>query len=576
MRPWARPVLATPVLATVVGLCIACGSGEEKADVTQPETVVAEMNGGEVTAADVDRHVLGLPAAQRPDPQGDPVEQYGTIARRIAADRLLLAEAALVGADQDPRFRLVERRVERQVLSDQYLRQQLALDPVTEEEVRQYYDDNLEEYQRDEKRRLSHIYQRFGPDKDRDQVVTTLNELRERLLVGEDFARLAREHSESETRHRGGEIGEIGRGHFTPDFDRVVFALEERLPSTPVVTPDGAHLFMVWEIWEERRFAFDEVRRSIYEQLQAERLISSRREIAAALPVPDNPFVPSRQEITQLLRLGDPATVILRLGDFAITTAQFREILQEQRRLLGAKYTPDLPFQLLEEIHDREIIYQHLQSAGTAEDAGPDDANEQVQRERDRELALFFARRQMTLFVERRADVLQRHYDNNKMRFASPLRLHLRRLTLPFGADGTQSMAVLEAARSSLDAGQQTLEELAEKYSGEVVDLGFLSAAQFQAMAPRAVGLVFLLKEGEHSPPMTRGEVLVMFQALAREDPQPRALALVRDQVVEDYLTHYSADVFAEMTNAMLEEAEFRLFPDRLAKIKPGVKPTPG
>jgi parvulin-like peptidyl-prolyl isomerase len=549
-------------------LAVGCGKpaeepkGSAAIPLTDSGLVLAESRLGPITAADIDRYILDLAPGKRPDAAGDRGEQYTSIARRIAVNRLVLEEATLVGADQDPQFRTLERRIERNATSDEYLRSLPPVAPITSDEVRAVYDQNLEKYQREEKRRVSHIYKRFRPDSDREQAVAELMELRQRLLAGEHFDLLAREHSDSETRHDGGLVGEFGRGQFTEDFDRVVFALEERQPSKPVVTSDGVHLFMVWDILQERSFDFEETRPSITQELAVERRSEQLREAAAALPQPEERFTPSRQEIGQILRLGDPATVVLRLGDFTLTIAQFQEILIAQRRLLGAKHVPDLPFQLLEDIRHREVIYQYLKNQGA--DAI---SQERLRTERDRELVLYFARRKMTSWLERRPDLIQRHYDNNRMRFASALRLRLRVLSIPFTKDGAAVMAKLEAARVDLDAGDLRLEDLASAHGGEVRDLGFASAAQVQATAPKAMRFVFLLQPGEHTPPYVRGKALVMFQVLERQDPQPRPLALVRDRVVQDYLTHYSVEVFEELSTELLEEAEFQVYSERLESL---------
>jgi len=39
---------------------------------------------------------------------------------------------------------------------------------------------------------------------------------------------------------------------------------------------------------------------------------------------------------------------------------------------------------------------------------------------------------------------------------------------------------------------------------------------------------------------------------------------------VQDHLTHYSANIFDQLSGEMLEEAEFRLHPERLAKLGAG------
>jgi len=352
--------------------------------------------------------------------------------------------------------------------------------------------------------------------------------------------------------------------------------LAQRVPSEPVTTQDGAHLFWVQSSVEARKFEFEDVRTSILEEVMSQRRVDQLQEAAAARPQPEPRFVPSREEALQLLRLGDPATVVLRLGDFSLTVAQLQEILQTERRMLGAKQVADLPFQVLYEVRDREVIYQHLRAGdedGTGRDSVPE---EQFRRARDKELVQYYARRKMISWIERRADLVREQYENNRMRFASRLRVGLRWLVIPTGEDGPAVMAQLEAAKTDLDRGTLQLEDLATSYGGEVKDLGVVSAAQVQSFAPRAMRFVFLLKPGEHSPPYASGESLVMFQVTERQDPQPQALALVRDEVVQDYLTHHAPGIFQELTDEMLQAAEFRVYHERLVGFGPVAPTFPG
>ncbi len=136
-------------------------------------------------------------------------------------------------------------------------------------------------------------------------------------------------------------------------------------------------------------------------------------------------------------------------------------------------------------------------------------------------------------------------------------------------------MARLEEARSELDAGRLGLEDLGVALEGRVRDLGLVTAAQLQAADPRALRFAFLLKDGEHSPPYQLGRALVMFQVTARQEPAPRPLALVRERVVQDYLTHYSSVVFRELSEELLAEAGFEIYTERLAEIGPIVASGP-
>ena len=51
----------------------------------------------------------------------------------------------------------------------------------------------------------------------------------------------------------------------------------------------------------------------------------------------------------------------------------------------------------------------------------------------------------------------------------------------------------------------------------------------------------------------------MLFQITERRDPEPQALALVRERVVRDYLDQNSSQVFRELSEEMLTEAGFEL-----------------
>jgi peptidyl-prolyl cis-trans isomerase C len=70
-------------------------------------------------------------------------------------------------------------------------------------------------------------------------------ELKEKILNGEDFAKLAREHSNCPSKAQGGELGTFGPGQMVPEFDQVVFSAEVNKVQGPVKTQFGYHLLEV-------------------------------------------------------------------------------------------------------------------------------------------------------------------------------------------------------------------------------------------------------------------------------------------------------------------------------------------
>lgn len=68
----------------------------------------------------------------------------------------------------------------------------------------------------------------------------------EELVQGEDFATLARRHSDdAATRQRGGELGWFRRGRFVPRFERAAFSLRPGQFSNIVETSFGLHIIKV-------------------------------------------------------------------------------------------------------------------------------------------------------------------------------------------------------------------------------------------------------------------------------------------------------------------------------------------
>ncbi len=94
---------------------------------------------------------------------------------------------------------------------------------------------------------------------------TLARELRGKLARGEDFAALARRHSEDPgSRDQGGDLGWITRGMTVPEFEQAAFALDASSPySVPVETQYGVHLLQFLERRGGKTEPFEAVRTRI-------------------------------------------------------------------------------------------------------------------------------------------------------------------------------------------------------------------------------------------------------------------------------------------------------------------------
>jgi peptidyl-prolyl cis-trans isomerase C len=81
----------------------------------------------------------------------------------------------------------------------------------------------------------------------RENKKALAEDLRRRIAEGEDFAALARQHSDCPSRQKGGYLGHFPKGKMVPEFDAAVFALKAGDLGPVVETPFGYHVVEVME-----------------------------------------------------------------------------------------------------------------------------------------------------------------------------------------------------------------------------------------------------------------------------------------------------------------------------------------
>lgn len=120
------------------------------------------------------------------------------------------------------------------------------------------------ERQAEAPRRISHIMASFGDERTREEARQRLQQVRERLQAGEDFAQLANEYSDDTTTSgKGGALGVINRGFFGEAFEDAAFSLEQGQVSGIVETDNGLHLLKATGV---ELPAFAEMRDELREQ----------------------------------------------------------------------------------------------------------------------------------------------------------------------------------------------------------------------------------------------------------------------------------------------------------------------
>lgn len=144
-----------------------------------------------------------------------------------------------------------------------------------EAQLRQAYDDNRDRYRTPERRSVSHILIKVPSDADQstqDAALEKAKTLADQARAGEDFAALARQHSEDPgSASKGGDLGVMAKGVMVKPFEDAVYRMREDEISDPIKTRFGYHIIKLTELVPESVQSFEEARAQI-EREQRKRL----------------------------------------------------------------------------------------------------------------------------------------------------------------------------------------------------------------------------------------------------------------------------------------------------------------
>lgn len=157
---------------------------------------------------------------------------------------------------------------------------------VSDEEVKTFYEGNLELFDAAEQVRARHIVFSASLEADTETVAEArakAADAHRRAVAGEDFAVLAQELSEGPTASKGGDIGFFARGQTAPAFEAAAFALEPGGISPVVRTQFGLHVIKVEEKRPARRLPLDEVSEDVRTLLVQQKTAENVAKLVASL-----------------------------------------------------------------------------------------------------------------------------------------------------------------------------------------------------------------------------------------------------------------------------------------------------
>jgi parvulin-like peptidyl-prolyl isomerase len=242
---------------------------------TDDSGVVARVGDETLTRAQFDARWDALDSARRAFYErqgGKPI-----LLDEIVDELALAIDARERGIDRRPAVAESVRAASNRALTRFLLADEVRATAIPDSEVRAWYDAHHGELGTQTQVDLSEIMVTFGsvsgPSDDTPDALSArakIERLRVALASGEDFAALARRHSESPTSREGGRLGWIDSGALPSGYEATALALMPGEISPVVEIPEGLAILTATGRREAGTPTFDESREMIRERLLAD------------------------------------------------------------------------------------------------------------------------------------------------------------------------------------------------------------------------------------------------------------------------------------------------------------------
>jgi len=194
----------------------------------------------------------------------------------------------------------MEKEVEKQGLSWEDLKTQIRNNLLTQEvirrevgshinipgdEVKKYYDEHQKDFVRPEQVVLAEIFlstEGKSPE-EMSSVEKKAEDLRNRVVKGEDFNEIAKHFSEGSTAKDGGNLGTFERGQLDKQLEGVVFKMDKGQMTDVVQTKSGFEVLKVEAHFEAGLQPQDKVENEIMNRIYSQKMQPTMREYLAQL-----------------------------------------------------------------------------------------------------------------------------------------------------------------------------------------------------------------------------------------------------------------------------------------------------
>lgn len=219
-------------------------------------TIIAKVNGKEITQADMDLLIKTLGPQRAAQFQNE--EGQKQLVDELVNQELFYFDAVDTDLESSEEFQAELAIAKANILKQLNIKKTLDTVTATEEDAKKFYEENKEKFVRPMTVTASHIL--VDTEEKADEIYVAIE-------GGKDFAEAATEFSSCPSKERGGDLGPFGKGQMVPEFEEAAFAMEVGKVSSPVKTQFGFHIIKLTDKTEEGTSPYEEVKAQIEQQL---------------------------------------------------------------------------------------------------------------------------------------------------------------------------------------------------------------------------------------------------------------------------------------------------------------------
>ncbi len=224
--------------------------------------VIAKIDKGAITEDQFLKEVTRVPEWARAQFKG--IEGKEKFLDELVKRELIYQEALKMKLDNDKEYVAKVKEFKKMTLVSLILKKEVE-DKVRidESEIKTFFDENEDKFTIGTQIKASHILVK-------DEELA--NSIHEKISKGENFEKLAREHSiDKGSAEKGGDLGYFGQGKMVPEFERAALSLKPGEVSKPVKTRFGTHIIKLFDIKKGDPANFEQTKVSIQKQLMVQK-----------------------------------------------------------------------------------------------------------------------------------------------------------------------------------------------------------------------------------------------------------------------------------------------------------------